>query len=761
MAYYLLPAPGLIIILAAVFFLMVNFAGRYRNAIILLLCLLLGILRLELAVYYHPCHIRSILADHSQFTRPVQGRIVTEVQGDQSGSFFILELSHIDSTRVIGKIKFHTRQNDFSYGDIIQAVATVSEINRPANPSGFDYSEFLQLKDIHGQGYALGVPRILGNRGSPFQKMIIRIRQRIRDRIENRFPVYKGFVKAILIGDRSELEDWQGNMNRAGLSHLLAVSGLHVGIISLVLMSFLKLVFRHRNLCRLLLIITLWIYAAVCSWSPSVSRAVVMISLFLLAGIMQRKVQSLNILVCTLIVITAVNPLQLFSVGLQLSFLAVFTLLTIVNQAGALFRGLAGRKIPRLLQYLLLLMITSTILNLVLMPLTMLHFNQFNLNGMIANLAGIPITSLILPLVILIVALPPVPAVVTIYSAAGNALIWFLQKWTAFCAGLPLIDRFSPFPPVKFWLSYLFLALAFVKAGKPALQRIKKMIFLLLFLFMILPFSVTRQGDLVVNFFDCGLGDLCLIELPDGEKMMIDCGPTARSRGHFNQSALPYFRQHGISQLDWLIITHAHNDHYGGLSAVLQELTVKRIVVTDDFQKRSVWEEFREAITLEKAEIVTISDTISFALGKAGIRFLHPDASYYDENINNMSIVMRLDLDEFSVFMTGDLEEEGEAYLLQKYPGFLDCDVLKVGHHGSSTSSTPAFINAVSPRIAFISTSLRNRFDFPHPRTLQKYDHLEEGLFISGKDGALRIKSDGSRCSLLSIGTARELVWRE
>jgi competence protein ComEC len=124
-------------------------------------------------------------------------------------------------------------------------------------------------------------------------------------------------------------------------------------------------------------------------------------------------------------------------------------------------------------------------------------------------------------------------------------------------------------------------------------------------------------------------------------------------------------------------------------------------------------------------------------------QILHPDKEYSDVNINNLSITVRIDMDEFSVLFTSDLEKEAELYLLKKYIQFLDCDILKVGHHGSKTSSITAFIKTVSPDYAFIPTSLKNRFHFPHELTLKKYEYLGENLFIAGKDGALQIITDG------------------
>ena len=188
--------------------------------------------------------------------------------------------------------------------------------------------------------------------------------------------------------------------------------------------------------------------------------------------------------------------------------------------------------------------------------------------------------------------------------------------------------------------------------------------------------------------------------------------------------------------------TKEHNsDNY--LSTIFNELDVKNIVITDEFQTRKIWNYFNKKVKEEKCDVITVLDTTHLSTSTIKCKIIHPDKSFSSNNINNMSIVMRIDYKDFSALFTGDLEKEGEQYLIAHYPEFLDCDVLKVCHHGSKTSSSIAFIKAVTPDFAFIPTSLKNRFHFPHKTTLGKFSFLGDYLFIAGKDGALQIETDG------------------
>jgi competence protein ComEC len=182
------------------------------------------------------------------------------------------------------------------------------------------------------------------------------------------------------------------------------------------------------------------------------------------------------------------------------------------------------------------------------------------------------------------------------------------------------------------------------------------------------------------------------------------------------------------------------------------------LVTTDDFRKRNVWQDLEPNFSDEdNLNHIEVKDTLSFHVGKIKITILHPDKSYNSINLNNMSIVMRLDYQELSLLFTGDLEVEGEEYLLENYVEHLDVDFLKAGHHGSKTSSSQPFLNAVTPEYAVISTSLHNRFDFPHPQTLNSFSHLKENLFITGKDGAIILNSDGSKIFIQTLLTNKTI----
>ena len=736
------------------------FIKKLRLYSLLISIVFLAIIRLNYQINSPPNHISSIIKNYPQIIQPVKGKIVSEVIKKKHSYSFTLELIEIDQRAVYGRIKFYAAKDSLHYGDIIETIAEIGAIPKSSNPVTFNYEEYLAAKGLFAQGYAKSMVTVLENKKEPLKRVSIEIRKFIRDRINKRFEKFAGFIKAIIIADKSELDEKRNILNKAGLSHLLAVSGLHVGILSLIFFALLNIFIPHRNISRVILMLLLVIYGEICLWSPSVSRAVLMINLYLLSCMIQRKTIPNNILAASFIIITTINPLQLFSIGLQMSFVAVIVLLNILPGIRLLklkrdeLELLSNTK--KILNGILTLMFSSLILSTFLAPLTMLHFNQLNFNGILGNLVGIPIISFILPLALLIVFIPELSFILQIYQFSFQAIMKIFDAWSHFSSSLPLHFGFLSINIYQFIALYIILifTILFIRnSGKKCFWHLSIIVLLSVF---VLSMGTGNKRQLKITFFDCGLGDLFLIETPDDETILIDTGPLQTTSKSFGKCALPYFKNKGIQKLDWLIITHAHNDHYGGMETVLEELHVQNLVVTDEFQTRHIWEKILPEIESEGCKIITVSDTMHLPVSGINCRILHPDKEYSDVNINNLSIAVRIDLEDFSVLFTGDLEKEAESYLLEKYMQFLDCDILKVGHHGSKTSSSPTFLKVVSPDYAFIPTSLKNRFHFPHELTLQKYEYLEENLFIAGKDGALQIITDGKSAHFKTYLSGKE-----
>ncbi|MCF7858241.1 MAG: DNA internalization-related competence protein ComEC/Rec2 [Candidatus Cloacimonetes bacterium] len=750
--------PLIIVILVISFCFLLSFFKLTRLLGLSLIVVFLAVFRYEIPSMYPLNHIKSVLEKQANIKQPIIGMIVSEVRPKDEGYSFLLELRQVKDKEIRGRIKFFSFTKELEYGDVISTVATINHINGPTNPGSIDYQRIFELKKIYGSGWSLTPVKIIGQEGSIFQKIVNDIRQLLRKRIEERFGEYSGFIKAIIIAERDDIEDRRNIMNRAGLSHLLAVSGLHVGLITLILSLVLNAVIHKRNINRIIIMIFLIAYAGICLWAPSVTRAALMINLYLLAKIIQQKPDANNILFSSLLIILIVNPDQLFSVGLQMSYLAVFVLLNILPKVKFIKLKKKDLKLmsiwKKLVNGCLLLVFTSFILNLFFAPLTAFHFHQFGFNGIAGNLLGIPLLTLILSLSLIILSVPNLLLVV--FQASFKVVMIIFDTWSQLIAALPLHFDCIFLNIPMFILSYCsIISIYYIFKSN---RKMRKVFIIATAIFISTFFFLGRKGTdkLIITFFDCGLGDMALIQTPENNSILIDTGPPEKELGTFKSSALPYFQQNAISSIDYVVLTHAHNDHYGGMFTLLQNINVERLVVTDEFQNRNIWSRLSQRT--EKCSLLTISDTLSLKIDQIKLKIIHPDLKFQDSNINNLSIVSRLDYKDISVLFSGDLELEGEVHLLSYYDKFLNCDILKVGHHGSKTASSTDFIRAVDPQYAVISTSKKNRFNFPHKITLKNFKFLGNNLMITGYDGACQIFSDGNSIQINTFLSQKCLV---
>lgn len=805
----------LITISALTFFLLRGSIGRI--VIIILLFIFAGYLRSTISSRLPANHINRFLLTQGVIVKEIEMRITEEVEAkDYIDSRFLRvegDLISLEGYPVTGKIilNFPERYLIDDPGDlhINSIVTTVAELTPYSQSRGFSRipAPYFTNRSIKSaQGVARTPVYIRGNHSeltgreqdifsrywSAYRSHIIQLRQFLNKRIAERIPERElPFVRAIILGNREETGDMRDLLVRGGMSHLIAISGLHLGIITLIMLTLLKIFYIRRTPARIILIVFLLSYAELCNWSPSVSRATVMLSLLMLCGILQRKPSYNNIMAVSLLLITIIDPLQIFSIGLQLSFISVFVLINILplfngylsNFTGiiAARAGLKGHGFRASLYRFCQLLLVTLFISLFLLPFNLYYFNQFSLNGLLANPVGIVLLTLIIPLSLLIIVLPSVPLILLPFQETFGCIMYLFTEWSNIAASLPLFFNFIPFGPYQLLFAYIFLFLFFLwlrrltapqlirqsrrTAASARPERIEPVFkigfypaLMGIILLLIVGSSLIRKDNLlIVTLFHTGHGDLFLIETPERERILIDTGPQESSGLHFSSAALPYLKQQGIRRFDWLIVTHQHNDHYGGLPFIAENLNIGRLIITEDFYEDDIWQELATHIDTIETMVCTITDTTHIPLSSLDCKIIHPDREFFSLNPNEMSIVVQISYENFSILFTGDIEREAENYLLNRYSPFLENIFLKVAHHGSRTSSSPPFIAMVNPRFAFIPTAGRSRFNLPHDETIKTLEPLVEELFISSEEGTVQIRTDGLTARIKTFQSERDI----
>jgi competence protein ComEC len=688
---------------------------------------------------------RSI--DSTQF----QGEIVSEplINGDKLQFDYQVQ---DEKVRLVYKMKTEEEKERFVFLHKGMRVTASGELQEPPvarNEYAFDYRQYLHHQRIHYMLHATSLSYTSGE--NSITGLLSKYRQQYLRYVQEQFPPEAvGFVQALIFGERKALEEHVEEWYEVlGLVHLLAISGSHITLIMLVCYWLLLRVGVTRETATFFLLCILPMYMFMAGASPSVVRASITGMLVLVVFVVKQKGIALDLLASTCIVMLLYNPYYIVDVGFLLSFMVSTGL--ILSAHFVLSRGFSP------LQSLLCMTIVS---QCVALPITLYYFYEFSPYSFLLNLLFVPFFSFVLlPLCFFsLVAsffLPPLGDVLVLLLAffirASNSLL-------EVCSSLPFA-RLTFGKPVLWWLLLLYVTIITffisVEQNKRTLRQFSLWATILLLFVQYIPL----QSELRVTFVDVGQGDCIVIELPKQKEVyVIDTGGTiAFEQEEWRKknkpydvgknTVLPYLKARGIKKVDKLILTHGDADHIGAADEILQGIKVAELVVGKK-KEHSPLE--REVMTLAQKQRVTITSVQqgdTFGEGSYMFEVLAPTGSEKEEN--ERSIVLYAELGEYRWLFTGDLEEEGEQKLVSSYPD-LQVDVLKVGHHGSKTSTTQQLLEHIKPSIAVIPVGERNRYQHPHTEVVQRLQEREVEIFRTDRYGMISYLFEGNRGTFLT-----------
>ena len=738
------------------------------------------------------------------------------------------------------------QKENLTPGTVVQVFAQLQARQRFQNPGGINTKEILKLQ---GYDFSVSVksPQMLAilaqKDTNPFVYLIYKLHQYINNTIEQNFKFQRSAVlKAIILGDDSFINAEIAEKFRiSGLYHILVISGSHIAFLTWFLYKILKQGSSNKWLHFIIITLFIWLYSLVAGADPPILRAALMATVMLIGTLFYRQAQPSNLIAITGLILLAYRPITLFEASFQLTFLAITLILLIVlplikkleaigswypnsktpfpPQSHEVIKWLAellfwsekrflqkqaelkikykleknpwAAKLEKYylqkpLQIAVIMLITSVIVQLGLLPLSIIYFHRVVFIGIILNILAELLMSLLLICFVVFTLLN------TITNSLSTILIYIINYiidifiYISWPEVLELINKkyfnltyriasFNNWQKI-YYIGY-FVAIFFIliridnwqvfiiPVKKIEEKRNKKhsytiniiiiLLYLLLLLIISLPnkyysniFSNKNKG-LEIVFLDVGQGDAIFIQFPKGTTMMIDSGgeipikinnQIIEKRFSIGEQVdSPYLWSRGLEELDYIVLTHPHLDHMQGFNEIIKNFPIKQAILPYSNGLEAEYLEFKQKLKSSNIPINIWSRGQTYFIDGVKIEVLWPDnVNKINFNANDQSLVLRLSYQGYSVLLTGDVESKVENILTNTNDN-LEIDVLKVPHHASKTSSTKEFLEKTSPKFAIISAPAKSRFNHPHPEVLEQYKVLGTKIYQTGLNGAITV----------------------
>lgn len=642
-------------------------------------------------------------------------------------------------------IVYCSDSKNYLIGNQITVYGEIQKFSEATNPGQFNEKMYYMIENID---YKIRADEIiiLDHSYSKYHDVLNQIKHKLMQVYEKLLPKKEsGALIAMLLGEKYLLEEeLQQLYQENGISHILAISGLHISLIGLFVYKILKKIKIPNEPSTILSILFIYSYGILTNFSISTNRSVVMMIIMLLSAIFGKTYDMLSSISLSALLILLKNPLQIFSAGFLLSFGAVLGIAVILPCIYKLFPS----KNPVISSFYV-----SAIAGIITMPMVLYFFYQIPVYSILVNILVLPLTSALMLTAILagVVGVIFLPAGIFLIGGADYILRfyeWVCKLGSNLPGNLVTLGK----PDWLRILCYVFLLTAFVWSVK---RYQKKYLILLLFL-SILPFFLPQKNvGLEITVLDVGQGEAIFLKTGSGTTYLIDGGSSNINKVGTNRIQ-PFLLSIGVDTLDYAFISHSDNDHTSGLEELMtgDKIKIKNLILPKTSLRDENYHKL-EALAKDrdiKVSFITRGDTILD--GDIKMTCLHPSPDFPAQTSNSYSTVLSVSFKEFDMLFTGDLEEEGEKLVTQflkeqktasEFHVAADYDILKVAHHGSKNSTFDEFLKLIRPEISLISCGRDNRYGHPHEELLERLDDIKSEVAITYERGAINIKTDGKR----------------
>ena len=619
-----------------------------------------------------------------------------------------MKLELVCKEKLVGSYYFKNDEYKFfkKKVNIGSSVIVKGKLESPKNntvPYLFNYKKYLYNKRVY---YTLKIDsiKILNENSNPFIKL--------KNRVIKHVNSYKDstYLYAFILGKTELISDEVLTSYRAnGISHLFALSGLHVSIFSSILLFILKKLRFKEILNYVLIFIFLLLFSFITGFSPSILRATLLFFLLSINKVFYLNIRTLDILYLVFIILVIINPFIIYNLSFILSFTAAFFLIF----SSDLLKGK---------NYFVSLFKVSLLSYFASLPLSIYYFGYTNLLGTILNLVFVPLVSFVVfPLTLLTFIISKFYSILNITTNLLESLSLLFNKFK--------IIIYFPRINLIFVFIYLSILMLYIKFKKKICLYL---IIVLLIFFKIRPYM---DNNTYIYYIDVGQGDSILVVTPHLKKtILIDTGGIVSFNENYKSNivknkTIPFFRRIGINKVDYLFLTHGDYDHAGEASELLSNFCVKKVFINkgniNNIEKK-----------INNKEVLTLKN---FVIDNIKVNSLNNNVF---NNENDDSTILLFNIYDYKFLFMGDASIKTEEYLLNNYI-LPNVDILKVGHHGSYTSTSTDFINVIKPKYSVISVGENNMYKHPNKSVLDILDNTK--LFRTDVDGTIEVKISKKR----------------
>lgn len=667
---------------------------NYIYAVLIFVALLTAYVRINL----------PIRSQYSLDTKEFTGVLIDKkIDGDK----FTFTINGKEKIRCTYYIQDEQEKHYLENLDLGITIKLLGQLSKPPNntiPNAFNYKKYLHSKKIN---YTLAVEKyqVINNKTSTLYTL--------KNFLISHINKYKSsnYLLTFIIGNKDQISDEvMGHYQSLGVSHIFAISGMHVSMLSGIILFILKKIKLKDTLCYIIVIVIMLFYLFITNYQASILRTVGLFILSCFNREFDLNISIKNILILDIAILLFLNPSFLIDIGFLYSCIVSYSLITYS-------RLIKGNYIAKTLKVSLIAFLFS-------LPITIVTNYEFNVLSVIDNLFVVPIVSALLY---------PLSLLTIIFPFLDEVLFVLINLFENISKYLPMLNIIIPkFHPVFIILYYILLLLFFNTYQK-------KFIIMIILMFFCIKYVNYSDPSMTVYYLDVGQGDSVIIKYKN-KCVMIDTGGTLsykkenwqkKKAYNLTDNTLKFLKSIGIYDIDYLILTHGDFDHLGESSNIVNNYKVRNVLFNKG-EYNSL--ENKLIYTLNNKNIKYYNDVANINIDAYSLQLL--DTQLYD-NENDNSIVLYLKYYNWQFLFMGDAGKEREEAIIAKY-NINNIDFLKVGHHGSNTSSSKTFISKINPRYSIISVGKNNRYKHPNDQVIKTLSNSQ--IYRTDEAGSIKIK---------------------